>query len=273
MEKRAVIAILTIAAFILSQKLAEFLKLFHWFIEMGVFERGVVYKLVGYLGLPLVVLGLFHGLQNLFPMTGLTRAKFKIGVKVGFIGTLPMLLGAGYLDDFDLMINLPAILTGCLLAAAGEELLYRAMLFGQLFRHARWGFLVAGMVSAVLFSCGHLYQAESIGSVIGILLVTFLGGMWFSWLYVEYGYNLWVPISYHFFMNLSWTVFAVSDTALGGIAPNIFRAATIALSIYLTIRHKRKTGDKWVVTGRRWWSGGQSKSIENERVNLKVTAP
>ncbi|MEO1260825.1 MAG: CPBP family intramembrane glutamic endopeptidase [Bacteroidota bacterium] len=264
MEKRAVIAILTIAAFVVAQKLAEFLKLFDWFIELEAFERGVVYKLLAYVVLPLVVLAMFHGLRNMFDMAGLTRAKFKTGIKVGFIGTLPMLLGAGYLDHFDLTVNLPAIMAGCLLAAVGEELLFRAMLFGQLFRHARWGFLVAGMASAVLFSFGHLYQADSIGSVVGILLVTFMGGMWFSWLYVEYGYNLWVPISYHFFMNLSWTIFDVSDTALGGVAPNIFRAATIALSIYLTIRHKRKNGEKWTVTGRRWWSGRTSPTTDNQ---------
>ena len=99
-------------------------------------------------------------------------------------------------------------------------------------------------------------------------MVTFMGGMWFSWLYVEYGYNLWVPMSYHFFMNLSWGIFDVSDTALGSVAPNIFRAATIALSIYLTIRHKQRTGEKWVVQGRRWWSGTESESVENKNANL-----
>ena len=125
------------------------------------------------------------------------------------------------------------------------------------------------MASAVFFGIGHLYQGESIGSVIGVFMVTFMGGMWFSWLFVEYGYNLWVPISYHFFMNLSWTVFDVSDSALGSLAPNIFRAATIALSIFLVIRHKQKKRETWVVAGRRWWSGGPS---QNEYVNLKKKA-
>ena len=139
--------------------------------------------------------------------------------------------------------------------SVGEEVLYRALLFGQLFRHARWGFVFAGLASAVFFGAGHLYQGSSWGSLAGIFLVTFMGGMWFSWLYVEYGYNLWVPMSYHFFMNLSWAVFEAGGNALGGVGPNIFRIATIALSIWLTIRHKRRTGEAWVAAGRRWWRG------------------
>ncbi|MCD6659879.1 MAG: hypothetical protein LT105_06950 [Lentimicrobium sp.] len=37
-------------------------------------------------------------------------------------------------------------------------------------------------------------------------------------------------------MNLSWTLFDVSENALGTIIPNLFRAATIAVSIMLTLK-------------------------------------
>ncbi len=272
MEKRAVIAIITIAAFVLSQKAIEFFKLFEWYLEMTVPARQVVYKVLCYVMLPLFILGIFHQFKNIISEAGLSASRFKSGVTTGFLGTLPMLLGAGLLVGFQAKFDLTAILTGCLLAAVGEEILFRAMLFGQLFRHARWGFLVAGLVSAVFFGAGHLYQGESLGSLIGVFLVAFLGGMWFSWLYVEYGYNLWVPMSYHFFMNLSWTIFEVSDTALGSVAPNIFRVATIALSIYLTIRHKRKKSEEWTIKGRRWWSGGQLQTIENNNIEFKNVA-
>lgn len=253
MEKRIVIAILTIAAFILSQKAAEFMKLFSWYAEMDSQARGVLYKITWHIAFPLFILGLFHGFRDAQEAAGLSFSKFRYGFRTGLAGTLPMLLGAGLLANFNLVIDPHAILIGCLLAAVSEEILYRAMLFGQLFRHAGWGFIFAGLASALFFGAGHLYQGDSWGSLAGIFLVTFAGGMWFSWLYVEYGYNLWVPMSYHFFMNLSWAVFDVSDNALGGLGPNIFRAATIALSIWLTIRHKRRTGEAWVVTGQRWW--------------------
>jgi hypothetical protein len=43
-------------------------------------------------------------------------------------------------------------------------------------------------------------------------------------------------------MNLSWTLFEVSDTALGGITTNIFRVITIALTIVITLRRNKKAG-------------------------------
>jgi hypothetical protein len=41
-------------------------------------------------------------------------------------------------------------------------------------------------------------------------------------------------------MNLSWVLFEVSPTALGGGTSNLFRGMTIALSIILTIQYRRK---------------------------------
>jgi len=259
MEKRIVVALLTIAAFVLAKNGGKLLRLFDAYAALDTELRSTIYKCCWYVVFPLLVLGLFHGFKKMMAEAGLAD-RAVVGIRTGFVGTLPMLLGAGLLVGFKMELDPVAILTGCLLAAVGEELLYRAMLFGQLFRHARWGFLWAGMANAVIFGMGHLYQGNDPATLIGIFLVTFMGALWFSWLYVEWGYNLWVPMSYHFFMNLSWTIFDVSDNALGTWAPNLFRAATIALSVILTIRHKlqshkRQTGEAWEVKGRRWWSG------------------
>ncbi len=264
MEKRIVIALLTIGAFILAKNGGKLLRFIEVFAAQDVEVRSVIYKLCWYVAFPLLVLGLFHGFKKMLPEAGLADHVME-GIGTGFIGSLPMLLGAGFLMSFNMKFDPYGLLQGCLLAAVGEELLYRAMLFGQLFRQARWGFLWAGLASAVIFGMGHLYQGNEPSELVGIFLVTFFGGLWFSWLYVEWGYNLWVPMSFHFFMNLSWNIFDVSDDALGTLAPNIFRAATIALSIVLTVRHKRKTGEAWEVKGRRWWSAdryiAQAKSL------------
>ncbi len=53
-------------------------------------------------------------------------------------------------------------------------------------------------------------------------------------------------------MNLSWNLFPVSENALGPLGPNIFRALTIILSIALTVWHKRRSGEAWIIRGRRW---------------------
>jgi len=73
---------------------------------------------------------------------------------------------------------------------------------------------------------------------------TAMGVVWFAWLYVEWGSNLWIPALLHTFMNLSWVLFDVSENVLGGVYANIFRAISIALTVFYTIRMNRKTGMK-----------------------------
>ena len=102
-----------------------------------------------------------YSFRNVREAAGLAFSRFKYGLNAGFIGTLPMLLGTGFLANFNLTINPSAILIGCLLAAVGEETLYRGLLFVQLFRYAQWGFVFAGLASALFFGAGHLYQGDS----------------------------------------------------------------------------------------------------------------
>ncbi|MBR9920051.1 MAG: CPBP family intramembrane metalloprotease [Bacteroidetes bacterium] len=254
MSKRIFISLIVISTFLIADKLGFFAYKMGWIPEaitgysFGIYNRWILYILF-----PLAVLALLHGLHKVGDESGLGK-NLNQGISIAAIGVLPMFLGAGFLANFNIQLSWQAIYSGCFLAALAEEVLFRGFLFGQLFRHAKWGFIPAAMVSAIIFGLGHLYQGHSPGETIGIFAVTFLGGMWFSWLYAEWDYNLWVPFGFHFFMNLSWTIFDVSGNALGGIAPNIFRALTIILSIWLTMRHK-KQGSPQVVTGKRWISG------------------
>ena len=45
-------------------------------------------------------------------------------------------------------------------------------------------------------------------------------------------------------MNVSWVLFDVSENAPGGTYANIFRAISIALTVFYTIRMNRKAGMK-----------------------------
>lgn len=51
-----------------------------------------------------------------------------------------------------------------------------------------------------------------------------------------------MPIGLHFFMNLWWILFNVGDNALGGFAANVFRVATIAITVIATIIKGVRTG-------------------------------
>lgn len=79
-------------------------------------------------------------------------------------------------------------------------------------------------------------------------MVTAIGSLWFNWLYVEWNYNLWVPIGFHFLMNFYWGVLDMSNNALGGLEANLYHGLTIALSIILTIYWKKRQNLTKVLT-------------------------
>lgn len=78
-------------------------------------------------------------------------------------------------------------------------------------------------------------------------MVTFFGAVFFAWLYVEWNYNLWVPILTHTLMNLSWNLFEVDNSALGDVKANLFRGLTILTAIIFTIVYKKNRNEKLTV--------------------------
>ncbi len=185
---------------------------------------------------------LHRGKMPLPEALGLNTPIFT-AIKIAFIMTLPMMIGYGFMTNFTFSITFSTFFLGCLWAAFSEEIVYRAFLFGQLFRFGKWPFLMAGMLNALIFGFGHLYQANGdFTAAVLIFLTTAMGGLWFAWLYIEWDNNLWIPMGLHFFMNLWWSLFDVSDNAAGGIYSNIFRIATIVISIIWTIRRAKRRG-------------------------------
>lgn len=144
------------------------------------------------------------------------------------------------------------LLLGAVLPGFGEEVFFRAFLFGFLFRFARWGFLPASLLVAMVFGVAHLYQANNAADALAIFAVTASGAIWFSWLYTESRFNIWVPTGVHLFMNAWWELFDVADSALGPMGANLIRLLVIVLSIGLTIGLTKRRGDTLYVRGRIW---------------------
>lgn len=196
------------------------------------------------IALPIAVLALLYGWRAV-PGELYADASVKQGLSVALLVTGPMLIG------YALMFR-PALMSGAQLAVGfyskalgpglNEELFYRAFLFGQLFRRGRWPFILAVAVQGVVFGVAHLYQAHGTVEALLVFGVTFAGALWFAWLWLCWR-SLWVPMFIHTFMNGWWMLFDVSESAVGGIWANVFRAVTIALSVWLTIRHVRARGD------------------------------
>ena len=180
---------------------------------------------------------------------GLDQSIAK-GFLFAAICTLPMFLGFGLLFDFNTEITVDRILIGVVAAGFFEELYFRGFLFGLPFKKTKLGFIPVVFLGALYFGGLHLYQSSELSELVGIFAITFLGAILFAWVYAEWNFNIWVPLFLHMLMNLAWELFSVSENALGGNTANIFRFATVALVIVLTIRYKKRKGLKRLVTKR-----------------------
>lgn len=224
--------------FFLSQ--AYFSELRQWingFIPSLGISHLVVYLIVS---LP-VVLGasVINEFKRCQTTLGLSRSIVK-GVFFPLLCTLPMFIGFAFCFSFNTDLTSDEILITGVAAAFFEEFIFRGFLFGQLFRFTKLGFIPAILLGAALFAAMHLYQSNDLSILIGVFSTTFMGAILFAWLFAEWNYNLWIPIFLHFFMNLAWMLFTVSENAFGGFYANIFRIITIVLAITLTLIYKRK---------------------------------
>lgn len=183
------------------------------------------------------------GYKNILKSIGLEKG-IGFALLFAMASASPMLLSAPFIGDLSQSINPLKFLQSTLFAGFMEEYLFRGFLFGLLFRFCGWGFIPAGISGALIFGFGHIYQGHDLISSIAVFIVTAIGALWFSWLFVEWNYNLWVPIFLHVFMNLSWTLFQLDESAAGNLYSNIFRALTIAITVVATIRYRKKEGFK-----------------------------
>jgi membrane protease YdiL (CAAX protease family) len=167
------------------------------------------------------------------------RAPVKRALVFSFIAALPMLLAFALTSNLNHHMSAASVTVGCFIAPFAEEVLFRGYIFRQLYRRARLGFWMAALVPSVLFALVHVYQAESIGELIGILAITGIGSIIGCWIFMKWQDNLWAVFGLHSLMNLWWEVFAIDDTALGGWLANVARILTIALAVMLTFYKNR----------------------------------
>ncbi|HVZ90242.1 MAG TPA: CPBP family intramembrane glutamic endopeptidase [Rhizomicrobium sp.] len=109
-----------------------------------------------------------------------------------------------------------------------EEVFFRGFLFRQMRKWAGAPFIVAALLSSLLFGAGHFDQGSSLADSLMNAGVTFLGGVLLSWLVERWG-SIWPGFIVHAGLNVVWTVFALGDNAVGGSAGNIARLATVVI--------------------------------------------
>jgi uncharacterized protein len=239
MKNRILTSVFTIACFLLAYYSFDIIRYFGLMPDVSRTIRTNAYQ-IGAFGLfPILIIGLRYGFSNIVSELGLESNKIGMGCIVAFICTLPMLIGYGVLANFDGGITLIAALSTAVIAPICEEIIFRGFLFRQLYHHAGWKFIMVTIVNGLIFGFAHISQGHTPMESLGVFGITFVGGAFFSWVYRTWGYNLWLTIFLHSFMNFSWHYFSMADNALGGTWANILRCATILLVVFATIMHKR----------------------------------
>ena len=184
--------------------------------------------------IPLITILIVCKGNNLLECWGI-GSRFLKGWAVGLLCCVPMLvcnLIAGHPE-----FSLKKLFLGAVFPGLFEELIYRGFLFGILYRYCNWRFIWAALPAAVLFTLGHFYQAHDFMAGLQVFCITALGSLFFSWLYMKWDNNLWVPISFHISMNAIWTLIPIigSTTSVGNVTANIGRLLTVALAVALTV--------------------------------------
>ena len=190
--------------------------------------------------------------ENILKKLGLS-ASITTGIAFAFLCTLPMLVAYGIKFSYQQQLSFNTIIINTISSAFFEEIIYRAFLFGQLYRFTRLGFLPSVLLSSILFAIAHLYQSNDILELIGIFSITFIGSVLFSWIYSEWQFNLWTAIFLHCFMNLYWLIFDIDSNVLGGTYANIFRFSTVFLAIFGTIYYKMAKKTPFEIGPKTWW--------------------
>lgn len=206
-------------------------------------QRGISH-ILSYLitGIPLFIGTFLIGKRTEFVQNlGIDKSIIK-GFLFAITCTLPMFIGFSIFFEFNPDITINTVFIGVVSAGFFEKLYFRGFLFGLPFRKTKLEFIFSVLFGALYFGSLHLYQSTELNELLGIFLITFLGGILFAWVYAEWNFNNWIPIFLHMLMNFAWALFSVHDNALGDIYSNIFRFLTIALIILLTIFYKNRKG-------------------------------
>lgn len=171
---------------------------------------------------------------------------------------VPMILGYAFLTS-GVNLSIADIITGSIYPSLFEEIIFRAILFGLLFRVCNWGFIPAALTSSLIFGFGHLYQTNDVSSAIMLFGFMAVAGSWFSWLYCECGYRIWYPMWMHLIMNAAYGVFNMSGGAMGEANSNIFKALTIILSLAYVHWLIKKGKPREVTKARLWNNNAKNK--------------
>ena len=230
----------------------EFLSSLDWNIQRPIV---LILETLSCLVISFALVKSFKVSKSVFDILGLSKGIGK-GLLLAFLFTLPMLIGFSIVGSFREMTFklLLAVLYNSIMAGFIEELIFRAFPIGFFHRVLKIGFLPVILITSILFGLGHIGQGNgNLINILGVLAITFGGGLIFGWLFIEWDYNIWIPAGVHTFMNMYWTIFDmnITNNAAGNLWSNVFRGVSVVIIIGATLWKIKRDGSnlkgKWLV--------------------------
>lgn len=162
-----------------------------------------------------------------------------VGYGFALVVSLPMLIGPAH--GFIPALRASAIASTVILAPITEEILFRGLLFRQLYHRAGRPLLRAMLVSALAFAFAHLTPTDFRGlspltPLAGQVAMTTVVGLVLAWLVYRWD-SVWPAIGIHTCLNLSWELYGPG--LVGAARPFPLRAASVGLAILLTLKFTR----------------------------------
>ncbi|PTT75131.1 MULTISPECIES: CPBP family intramembrane glutamic endopeptidase [unclassified Chryseobacterium] len=235
---------------LVSYNFEKVMNSFNVYIHCSLLSYFLVYVLAV---IPLFVSIYIITRENIISVLGLDLKGFGRGISLAGLFIIPMLVYGLLFSKLNSHIDPANLFAKSFLAGLFEEIIYRAFIFGVLYRFIKLGFLPSIAIASFIFALGHLYQGSHIIDLVEIFLLTFLGSILYAWLYTEWSFNLWVPILLHSFMNLIWMIFDFDNTVIGSWGVNICRLLTVSLSIIYTVKFKIKNNIPFVINKNTLW--------------------
>ncbi len=172
--------------------------------------------------------------KGLLDDLGLKRGLVP-GLVVGVVICLPMLVLGATLGEVRLE---PRMIRIGLVGPFVEEWFFRGVLVLAMVRLTGVSFWAAAIVGGLLFGAVHVnpWSVDGFATQWPHMLVTGVGGVWFAWMALAWGRNLWVVVTAHALMN-TVAPWYVGDTGTVGshVTFEVARALTIALATVMTI--------------------------------------
>jgi hypothetical protein len=211
----------------------------------------VVPRPLGWLVQPLLAVALVAGGLAWMHRQGAAWLVAELGLARPFVApclfalmaSLPLAIGFGLGDDPLANLDWLSLLFTLAVWPLVEEIVFRGYAFRQLHRRAGWGFFAAALVPPLIFAVTHVVVLFFRDADLRLPLLaagaSLLGGLFFSWLFVAWGDNLWAPAAFHGVMNFWWEGFGIDRTGIGTWGGNLLRLSAVVLAVVLTVGWQR----------------------------------